>query len=242
MPAPEGHPITLVLATDSPLMGDGLAALLAATPDVNVLGRARNLVELLELVAEHHPEAVVFSIRTQVTDRMATIETARKLRADHPELGIVVISDRGNGFALELLRGGASRVAYLLDGELPSIASVLSALRDVRSGQTVLDPTIVDALVRRRDGFAIDDLTVREMDVLEQLAHGLSNRAMAAGLHVSVKSVENNVSVIFRKLGLDDPTVIDRRVTAGLIYQRAQTTVFPPLPANVQARTAPPQI
>ncbi len=242
MSAPASGCITLVLATDSPLMGDGLAALLAATPDVKVLGRARNLVELLDLVAKHHPEAVVFSIRTQVSDRMATIETARKLRADHPELGIVVISDRGNGFALELLRGGASRVAYLLDGELPSIASVLSALRDVRSGQTVLDPTIVDALVRRRDGYAIDDLTVREMDVLEQLAHGLSNRAMAADLHVSVKSIENNVSVIFRKLGLDDPTVIDRRVTAGLIYQRAQTTAFPPLPAHLQASTTPPTV
>ena len=227
-----GHPITLVLATDSPLMGDGLAALLANTADVEVLGRARDRIDLLELVDKHAPDAVIFSVRTQVTDRMATIETASKLRADHPELGIVVISDRGNGFALELLRGGASRVAYLLDGELPSIDSVLSALRDIRSGQTVLDPTIVDALVRRRDGFAIDDLSAREMDVLEQLAHGLSNRAMATTLHVSVKAIEKNVTIIFRKLGLDDPSIIDRRVTAGLIYQRAQTSAFPSLPQH----------
>ncbi|MYW64316.1 DNA-binding response regulator, partial [Streptomyces sp. SID8379] len=97
-------------------------------------------------------------MRTPVVTTMATLEAARRLRTDHPGVGIVVISDRGNGFALELLRGGASRIAYLLDDRIPGIDTVLGALRDIRAGQTVLDPSIVDSLVTRRDGIAIDDL------------------------------------------------------------------------------------
>lgn len=103
---------------------------------------------------------------------------------------------------------------------------MIGALREVRDGQTVLDPSVVDSLVERRDGIVIDDLTVRELDVLEQIAHGLSNAAIAAALYVSIKSVEKNVTTIFRKLGLTDPSLVDRRVTAGLIYTRAQTSAF----------------
>ena len=222
------HPITVVLATDSCLLGDGLVALLAEHPDVTVVGRARDHEELQVLVADLDPQAVIVSIRSPVITAMATIEAARALRVEHPELGIVVISDRGNGFALELLRGGASRIAYLLDDHLPGIDTVLSALREVRSGQTVLDPSIVNALVSRRDGLAIDDLTVRELDVLEQMAHGLSNNAIAAELGVSVKAVEKYVTSIFRKLELTDQTLVDRRVAAVLTFLRAQAGSFGP--------------
>lgn len=219
-------PITVVLATDSFLIGDGLAALLAERDDVKVIGRARDHDELVVLVEEFLPEAVIISIRTPFISTMATIEVARRLRVEHPELGIVIISDRGNGFALELLRGGASRVAYLLDRHLPGIDAVLDALRDVRAGQTVLDPSIVDALVERRDGITIDDLTTRELDVLEQIAHGLANGAIAAALNVSVKAIEKNITTIFRKLGLADQTLVDRRVSAALTYLQAQTSPF----------------
>lgn len=219
-------PITVVLATDNFLVGDGLAALLAGRPEVEVVGRANDHDELVGLVEALEPEAVLVTIRTPAVTTMAIIKTARRLRAEHPDLGIVVISDRGNGFALELLRGGASRVAYLLDEHLAGLDSVIGALREVRDGQTVLDPSVVDSLVERRDGIVIDDLTVRELDVLEQIAHGLSNAAIAAALYVSIKSVEKNVTTIFRKLGLTDPSLVDRRVTAGLIYTRAQTSAF----------------
>jgi DNA-binding NarL/FixJ family response regulator len=170
------------------------------------------------------PDAVIFSIRTPTVTSMATIEAARRLRVDHPTLGVVVISDRGNGFALELLRGGASRVAYLLDERVSDIETVLDALREVRSGQTVLDPSIVDSLIARRDGVAIDDLTVRELDVIEQLAHGLSNRGIAEALNVSIKAVEKYVTIIFRKLQLSDQGDIDRRVSAAVVYLRTQET------------------
>jgi DNA-binding NarL/FixJ family response regulator len=224
---PDETPVTVVLATDSFLIGDGLAALLTDTPDVKIVGRVRHHDDLPAMVEELTPDAVIISIRTPIVTTMATVEAARQLRADHPELGIVVISDRGNGFALELLRGGASRIAYLLDDRLPGIDTVLGALRDIRAGQTVLDPSIVDALVARRNGIVIDDLTLREIDVLEHIAHGLSNRGIAARLFISVKAVEKYVTVIFRKLELTDQTLVDRRVTAALTFLRAQNGELP---------------
>jgi DNA-binding NarL/FixJ family response regulator len=136
----------------------------------------------------------------------------------------VVIADRANGFALEILRGGASRVAYLIDQRLPNLDIVLTALREVRAGHTVLDPAIVDSLVRRRDGVAIDDLTLREVDVLEQIANGYSNRGIADQLNVSVKAIEKYVTTIFRKLGLVEQGLVDRRVTAALSFVHAQTS------------------
>jgi DNA-binding NarL/FixJ family response regulator len=220
---PDHGPTTVVLATDSYLIGEGLAALLAENDDVKIIGRARHHSELPQLVDELDPEAVIISIRTPVITTMATIEVARRLRVDHPEMGVVVISDRGNGFALELLRGGASRVAYLLDERLPGIDTVLGALREVRAGQTVLDPSIVDSLVTRRDGIAIDDLNMREIDVLELIAHGLSNRSIATTLNLTVKAVEKYVTAIFRKLELVDQSLVDRRVTAALTYLHTQT-------------------
>lgn len=220
----DNGPFRVVLATDSMLIGDGLESMLTDVDDIEVIGRARHHNELPALVASLNPDALIISIRSPVSNAMATIESARHLRDNHPDLGLVVISDRANGFALELLRGGASGVAYLLDGQLPSIDTVVGALRDIRNGQTVLDPSIVDDLLRRGDGPSVDDLTVRETEVLHQLSQGLSNKSMAHTLHLSLKSIEKNVTLIFRKLGLDDPSLLDRRVTAGLMYQRSQTS------------------
>ena len=142
---------------------------------------------MLRQVDEHAPEAVVISIRTAVITTMATIAIARRLRVDYLEMGIVVISDRVDGFALELLRGGASRTAYLIDERLPNMDTVLDSLRQVRAGQSVLDPALVDSLVPRRSNDAIEDLTLGEVEVLEQMAHGPSNTAIANALCVSVR-------------------------------------------------------
>ena len=135
---------------------------------------------------------------------MAIIHTTRRLREEHPEAGIVIISDRGNGFALELLRGGSARTAFLLDEQLPGIDGVVIALREVMTGQTVLDASVVDALVQRRDAVSIDQLTLREVEVLEPDRFGPVQPSRRSGLRVTVKAVENHVTSIFRKLGLTD--------------------------------------
>ena len=124
-------------------------------------------------------------------------------------------------------------MAYLLDERLPGMTAVLGALREVRAGQSVLDPSIVDALVRRRTVTTIDDLTPREVDVLELIARGLSNRGIAGELHLSVKGIEKHVTTIFRKLDMPGDSPIDRRVTAALVFLRSQSNPF-------QAATAEP--
>jgi DNA-binding NarL/FixJ family response regulator len=221
--------IRVLLASDSFLIGDGLAALLADVPDLEVVGRARDFDQLLTMTTELVPEVVILSIRTPVISTMDTIVIARRLRADNPTMGIVVISERANGFALELLRGGPSRIAFLLDEQLPSTATVIAAVRELKQGRTVLDPSIATYFSRPSGGDALDDLTPREIDVLEQIAHGLSNRAVADVLDISVKAVEKYVTIIFRKLGLLDHSLVDRRVNAALIFLRTQSNPFNPL-------------
>jgi DNA-binding NarL/FixJ family response regulator len=238
----EDPPIRVLLASDSFLVGDGLAALMADVPDIEVVGRARDHTQLLGLTAELEPDAVIISIRTPLISTMETIDIARHLRADHRDMGIVVISERANGFALELLRGGASRIAFLLDEQLPDTAAVIGALRALREGQSVLDPSIVDSLVQRGNSDALEGLTPREVDVLEQIAHGLSNRAVASELNVSMKAVEKYVTIIFRKLGLSDHSMVDRRVIAALTFLRTQANPFNPLldPSNRDPHVAAP--
>ena len=224
---PSDHDVTAVLlVTDSFLIGDGLTALLSEVPDVDVIGRARGYTEMLFLCAESTPDAVIISIRSPVISTMATLVVARRMRAEFPDLDIVVIADRGNGFALELLRGGSDRIAYLLDEHLPTVDCVLNALRSLCRGQPVLAPAIFDDPTGHRADAELQGFTVREVDVLEQVAHGLSNRAVAAELEVSTKSVEKYVTVIFRKLGLADPSLVDRRVVASLTYLRSRALPF----------------
>jgi len=224
--SPNEGPITVVLAADNFLFGDGLACMLTHEDDLKVVGRAKDHLELVDMVDEFGPQAAIISIRSPVTSTLAMLSAARRLRDDHPNLGIVVISDRGNGFALELLSEGASRMAYLLDERLAGMEAVLGALREVLAGQSVLDPSIVDALVHRRNVTTIDDLTPREIDVLELMARGLSNRGIAGELTLSVKGIEKHVTTIFRKLALTDQSFIDRRVTAALTFVRSQDHLY----------------
>jgi DNA-binding NarL/FixJ family response regulator len=225
MPSSE-DPVTVVLATDSFLVGDGLQAILATVPDVEVVGRVQTVENLVSSIDEIRPQTVLICVRSQVSTTTAIVAAARHLRVAYPGLGIVVISDRVNEFALELLRGGPAGMAFLLDEQLPGIEAVVTALRGSRTGATSLDPSIVESLIRRGDATGIRDLTPREVDILERMAHGLSNRAIAEELHISVKSIEKGVTAIFLKLGPFNQEFSDRRVSSALVFLRAQTDPF----------------
>ena len=221
--------ITVVLVTDSFLIGDGLSALFADIPDVEVVGRTDNFDELFRLAENLAPSAAIITIRSQVVSTMATVRAARHLRDLRPDMSIVIISDRSDRFALEVLRGGSSGIAFLLDDHLPDIGTVVGALRELRRGQTVVDPSVIDSFIRRGDTLRLDELTPRETDVLEQMAHGLSNRAIAEALHISLKSIEKGVSAIFLKLGPFNKGSSDRRVSASLVFLRSQIDPFGPI-------------
>jgi DNA-binding NarL/FixJ family response regulator len=235
----EQDSIRVVLATDSFLLGDGLAAIISGIPDISVVGRARAHEDLGELVETLVPDAVIYGIRTSVITTKATVAFARHLRDRHPDMAFVVISDKANGFALEMLRGGASRIAYLLDEHLPSVDTLVTSLRAVREGETVLDPTIVDSLVGQGSGALLASLTPRDSEVLEQMAYGLSNTAIAAELNISVKAVEKGITAIFAKLGPFEPGMVDRRVSASLAYLRAQADPFGRTPPGDGPGNAP---
>jgi len=223
MSLPDAEVMTVVVAADSFLIGEGLAAALRDMADAQLIGRAADHGELLELVDTAQPDVALISIRNPVISTMETITAARCLRRAHPELGLVVISDREDGFAQELLRINPSRIAFLVDECLPDLATVISALRAVRAGLSVLDPSIVEFLLKPSD---IDTFTAREVDVLEQMAHGLSNQAVATELHLSMKAIEKHITIIFRKLGLLSSKEVDRRVAAVLTFLRSQTIPF----------------
>jgi DNA-binding NarL/FixJ family response regulator len=194
---------------------------LADRADVEVVGRARGYRDMTDLCRTIKPGAVIISIRYPDDDSMMTVTAARTLREEWPEMGIVLISDCGSGFAVELLRHGASRLAYLLDDQLPSMDSVVIALHEVAIGQSVIDPSIVDFLVKHHR-VSLDDLSLRESTVLELMAEGLSNRAIAQEMNISIKSIEKCITVIFRNLDLNDRSNVDRRVTAALSFQRSK--------------------
>lgn len=216
-------PITVLLVSDSCLIGDGLRYMLAGVPDVVVSGWARSQEEMLDLVRELKPDCAIVSIRNPAHEPILNVTTARALRVSHPALGIVVISERSDAFTRELLRDGGAPIAYLLDDRLPSMEAVIAALRSVHAGRTILN--ISQRASRESGAASLSDLSPREIEVLERIAAGLSNRAIAAELFVSVKSVEKTITNIFRKTGVNEQETLDRRVSAALYFWRETTEV-----------------
>lgn len=220
-------PIRVALAADSLLIGDGLHCLLRHTRGFDVVGLARDHDTLFELIDAHPTDVVVIALRSPIVTALSEVEAARRLRCDHPDVGLVVIADRGAGLAAELLSDNTSAVAFLLDPNLPSLDAVVNAIRQVRTGQTVLDPQLAEQLLAHRDTVIIDHLTVRELDVLALIAKARSNKAISHDLSISNKAVEKNITSIFNKLDLNDDDMIDRRGAAILIYLEANKTPFP---------------
>jgi DNA-binding NarL/FixJ family response regulator len=116
------------------------------------------------------------------------------------------------------LRGGSRGTAFLLDDQITDLEVLLAAIAQARWGQVTLDSAVVDALVGRRGGSLLDELTLRELDVLAEMAKGYRNAGIAEDLSISVKAVERHVTSIFRKLRVPDPERFDSRVAAVVAY------------------------
>lgn len=210
-----------VIASDNFLTREGLGCMLTGIQGINVVARVDSHPETLTAVRKYRPDVLVVGIRTPRVNAEAALKAAQQLRAEHPRIGVVVIAEAGDGYALELLRSGAAGVGYLLDNRVGDLETLLSAIHSAHAGDTVLDPSIVNALVRHRLPTALDALSIRELDVLAEMASGHSNNEIARHLALSKKSVERHVTSIFRKLRLPDAERFDRRVTAVLAYLEA---------------------
>lgn len=216
--------LRVVLADDNYLVREGTRRLLEESGEVTVAAAVGSAPELLDAVGRLGPEVVLTDIRMPPGNHMDGIHAAHAIRADHPTVGVVVLSQHADeAYAFELLRHGTAGLAYLLKDRVGDVDVLVRALREVRAGGSVVDPTVVDALVARRARLAdspMGTLTPRELDVLRAMATGSTNASIANGLSLSQSAVEKHVSSIFAKLGLTEEPAVDRRVAAVLTYLR----------------------
>ena len=212
----------VVIADDELLLRQGIARLLADA-GIDVVATVDNADALLERVARVKPDVALVDIRMPPTHRDEGIVAAREIRATHPETGVLVLSHYLESiYALRLLEDQPERCGYLLKERVSDVAVLVDALRRITDGECVIDPTIVRQLLRKaRDPGPLDTLTERELDVLEAMAEGYSNKAIAGRLFLSPKTVEANIHRVMQKLDIGASPEGNRRVLAVLTYLRS---------------------
>ncbi|MDX6513381.1 MAG: hypothetical protein QOE36_2885 [Gaiellaceae bacterium] len=213
----------VVIADDSVLLREGIARLLEDSGEFEVLAQSDNAVDLLRHVAMHKPQVAIVDIRMPPTHTDEGLRAAKEIREKHPGTAVVVLSQYVEpSYAFELLSESAEGVGYLLKDRVSDVAEFVAAVRRVCEGGSALDPAVVSQLVgRRRQDDPLERLTPRERQVLELMAEGRSNQAVADELVVTPRAVEKHVTSIFQKLGLHESSVDHRRVLAVLAFLRA---------------------
>jgi DNA-binding NarL/FixJ family response regulator len=214
--------LRVVIAEDSLLMREGISSVLALDDDIALVAGCGDYDELLAAVEEHQPDVVITDIRMPPTQTDEGIRAANVIRADHPEIGVVVLSQYVEPqYALKLLEAGSGGRAYLLKERVADPAELATAVRRVADGGSVIDPKVVDALIEGRSqdrASILSRLTEREREVLAEMAVGRSNVAIGEALFISARSVEKYINSIFMKLDLPQTEDINRRVRAVVLY------------------------
>lgn len=218
--------LRVVFAEDNYLVREGTAALLASVDEIDLVAVAEDLDGLLSAVEEHSPDAVLTDIRMPPTETTEGIDAALRIRAEHPDVGVVVLSQYDDEeYAYELLKDGAAGLGYLLKDHVGDVEELVRALQDVAKGGSFLDPQIVEALVARKQKLAnspLAELTERESEVLEQMAQGKNNAAIAKSLFLSERAVEKHINSLFHKLRLSNEPEVHRRVKAVLTFLQGE--------------------
>jgi DNA-binding NarL/FixJ family response regulator len=214
--------IRVVFAEDNYLVREGLTALLATSARIEVVAVASDRDGLLAAVEEHRPDAVLTDIRMPPTGTNEGIDAAKRIRALHPDIGVVVLSQFAEeDYAYDLLKDGAGGLGYLLKERVADIEELVRALTEVSRGASVLDPKIVEALVSAKERMAhspLAGITDREREVLAHMAQGENNAAIAASLFLTERAIEKHINSLFHKLGLTDEHDVHRRVMAVLAF------------------------
>ncbi|GLY14406.1 response regulator transcription factor [Kineosporia rhizophila] len=210
------------MADDSTLFRGGLRLLLSQV-GVEVCLEAGNGDELLAGIAEARPEVAILDIRMPPTYTREGLQTAARIREIDPGIGVLILSTYAETtYAAELFANGSSGRGYMLKDRVDDVATLRDALVRLAAGESLVDTTLVDSLIghsRRQDALAA--LTVRERQVLRQMAEGRSNAGVASVLNLSHKTVENYAASIFGKLDIPAGSDDNRRVLAVLSWLRA---------------------
>jgi DNA-binding NarL/FixJ family response regulator len=214
-------PIRIALADDAVLLREALAAALASA-GFEVVGQAGDAEGLMQLIERVAPDVAIVDVRMPPTHTTEGLEVARRIRATHPEMAILVLSQYvETRYALELVRDDPAGIGYLLKDRVTKVADLADAVRRVAARGSVIDPEVVSRLLgRQRHHSPLDELTPREREILGLMAEGRSNQAIADRLVLDPKTIEGHVSAIFSKLNLEPASQDNRRVLAVLAYLR----------------------
>jgi DNA-binding NarL/FixJ family response regulator len=211
--------VRVVLADDSVLLREGIASLLT-DEGFEVVGQSGTADDLMLKVRSYSPDVAIVDIRMPPTNTTEGLEAAKEIREKYPAVGVLLLSQYIEaGYALELLQENAEGVGYLLKDRVNDVHEFADAVRRVGEGGSALDPAVVSRLVgRKRADDPLADLTPREREVLELIAQGRSNQAIAERLVVTPRAVEKHVTSIFGKLRLPATAEDHRRVLAALTF------------------------
>jgi DNA-binding NarL/FixJ family response regulator len=214
--------IRIVVGEDEYLIRAALARVLDGAESIDAVRFCADADSLLAAVEEEEPDAVLTDIRMPPTHSDEGIRVADTLRTTHPSIGVVILSQFADpDYALALLESGSAGRAYLLKERVSEPAELIAAIEAVVAGGSVIDPKVVEALVRARSQGAnspLASLTPREREVLAELAEGKSNAAIAQSLVLTKRAVEKHINSIFLKLDLPSPDDVSRRVKAALLF------------------------
>ncbi len=207
----------VVLAEDHALLRDGLIRLLQAH-EFTVVEAVDNSPSLLRALAEHRPDVAIVDVRMPPTFTDEGVRAVIQARTAQPGLPVLILSQYVEQlYARELLADRSGGVGYLLKDRVSDIGGFIDAVRQVAGGGTVMDPEVIAQLLSKRAG-PVSTLTVRELEVLGQMAEGRSNAAIGSLLFITEKAVAKHISSIFGKLDLPVSDDDNRRVLAVLAY------------------------
>jgi len=211
--------VRVVVADDSTLLREGVVRLLEEA-GIEVVGQAADAEELMRKVRAHKPDVAIVDVRMPPTHTDEGLRAARKIRAELPEVAVLVLSQYVEvAYARELLAESAEGLGYLLKDRVADVTTLTDAVHRVGAGGSVLDPEVVSQMLgRQRRDDPLAALTPREREVLGLMAEGRSNAAIAAELVVTDRAVEKHVTGIFSKLELTSSSEDHRRVLAVLRF------------------------
>ncbi len=214
-----GTALDVVLADDAVLLREGVRSLLE-DEGISVLASVGDGDQLLTAVADHRPRLAIVDVRMPPTHSNEGLLAALRIKQEHPEVGVLMLSQHvAREYASDLLSTDSPGIGYLLKDRITEIDGFLDAVHRVADGGTVIDPAVVRSLLRAPEQqHAVSRLTPRELEVLEAMAEGLSNRGIAERLFLSLSTVEKAISAIFDKFDLTGDEQTSRRVQAVLRY------------------------
>ncbi len=215
----EPRPVHVVIAEDSVLLREGIARLLGEA-GFEVVGQSSTAEDLMLKVRSYKPDVAIVDIRMPPSHTDEGLRAAKTIREEHRGVGVLVLSQYVEpSYAMELVADDAEGVGYLLKDRVSEVGEFVNAVHRVADGGSALDPAIVTRLVgRRRGDDPVSSLTPREREVLELMAEGRSNQAIAERLVVTARAVEKHVTSIFGKLHLPATAEDHRRVLAVLVF------------------------